>query len=113
METDDAADLVVPETKRWMTTVLRPVGPLEESGLERVGMALSILAACSDMVVIDLTAATVTSPKALARTLAGPSARLDKEGRCLLLRGVPSQVRAELDRAAVPVITLADDALPS
>jgi hypothetical protein len=113
METFDAANLVVPETKRWMTTVLRPAGTLDRSGLDRVGLALGILAACSDMVVIDLTAATVVNPRALARILAGPSVRLDQEGRCLLLRGVPAQARAELDRAALPVIMLAEDALPA
>jgi hypothetical protein len=83
---------------------------LNRPGMDQVARALTILAACSDMVVIDLTAATVTSPHALARTLAGPAAELDHAGRCLLLRGVPPQVRAELDRAAVPAITLADDA---
>lgn len=113
METYDEIDLVVPETRRWLTTVLRPVGLLDRSGLDRIALALAILAACSDMVVIDLTAATVTSPQALARTLEAPSIQLDQAGRCLLLRGVPAQVRAELDRAAVPVIALAEDALPA
>jgi hypothetical protein len=113
METFDAANLVVPETKRWMTTVLRPVGRLDRSELDRVGLALGILAACSDMVVIDLTAAAVISPRALARTLSAPSVKLDQAGRCLLLRGVPAHVRAELGRAAVPVIVLAEDARPA
>ena len=113
METYDTENFVAPETRRWLTTVLRPVGPLDQSGLDRVSLALAILAACSDMVVIDLTAATVTSPQALARILAAPSVELDRAGRCLLLRGVPARVRAELDRAALPVIALAEDALPA
>jgi hypothetical protein len=113
METYDPANLVTPEIRHWLTTVLRPVGLLDQSGLDQVGLALAILATCSDMVVIDLTAATVTSPQALARTLAGPSVELDRAGRCLLLRGVPARVRAELDRAALPVIALAEDALPA
>ena len=37
----------------------------------------------------------------------------DVPRQALLLRGVPAQVRAELDRAAVPVIALAEDALPA
>jgi hypothetical protein len=113
METYDTADLVVPETRRWLTAVLRPAGLLDQFGLDRVGLALGSLAACSDMVVIDLTAATVTSSHALALTLAAPAVELDRAGRCLLLRGVPARVRAELDRAAVPVIALAEDALPA
>jgi hypothetical protein len=113
MEIHDAAQRPVPETRRWLTTVLRPAGLLDRPGLERVALVLGILAACSDMVVIDLTAATVTSPRGLARTLAAPAAELDQAGRCLLVRGVPAQVRWELDRAAIPVIALADDAQPA
>jgi hypothetical protein len=110
MEIHDVTERAVPETRRWLTTVLRPAGLLDRPGLDRVALVLGILAACSDMVVIDLTAATVTSPDGLARTLAAPAAELDQAGRCLLVRGVPPQVRAELDRAAVPVVALADDA---
>ena len=110
METYDAADRVVPETRRWLTAVLRPAGLLDRPGLDRVGLALAILATCSDMVVIDLTAATVTSSRDLAQILVAPAVELDQAGRCLLLRGVPARVRAELDSAAVPAITLADDA---
>jgi hypothetical protein len=113
METYDADNRVVPETRRWLTTVLRPVGLLDRSGLDRMELALGILATCSDMIIIDLTAATVASPRALARTLMAPSVKLDQAGRCLLLRGVPPQVRAELDRAAAPAIALAEDALPA
>lgn len=103
------ADLVLPETRRWLTTVLRPAGMLDRPGLDRVALALSVLAACSDMVVVDLTAATVVSPGALARTLMAPAEELDRAGRCLLLRGVPRQLRADLDRAIAPAITLSDD----
>ena len=105
----DGADLAVPDTRRWMTTVLRPAGLLDRPGLDRVALVLAILATCSDMVVIDLTAATVVSPHALARTLLAPAIELDQAGRCLLLRGVPRPVRAELDRVVVPAVTLADD----
>jgi hypothetical protein len=113
METNDGASPRASETRRWLTTVLRPVGLLDRSGLDRMELALGILTACSDMVVIDLTAATIDSPQALARALMAPSVKLDKAGRCLLLRGVPQQVRAELERASAPVITLAEDALPA
>jgi hypothetical protein len=85
---------------------------LNRSGLDQVTRALAVLTACSDMIVIDLTAATVTSPHALAQALAAPATELDQAGRCLLLRGVPPQLRAELDRAAVPAIALADEAPP-
>jgi hypothetical protein len=109
----DQADLALPETRRWLTTVLRPAGLLDQPGLDQVGLALAILAACSDMVVVDLTAATVVSPRDLARTLLAPAEELDRAGRCLLLRGVPRQLRAELDGVIAPAITLAEDAGPA
>jgi hypothetical protein len=113
MESYDMAQLAVPESRRWLTTVLRPAGLLDGPGLDHVALMLGILAACSDMVVIDLSAATILSPQGLIEAVAAPAAQLDRAGRCLLLRGVPSQVRAELDSAAVPVVTLADDAQPT
>jgi hypothetical protein len=98
----------VPQTRRWLTTIVRPVGTLDRSGVDQVRMAISVLATCSDMVVVDLSAARVAAPRGLAVTLLEPAMELDRAGRCLLLRGVPPQLRAELDRAAVPAITLAD-----
>jgi len=98
----------VPQTRRWLTTIVRPVGTLDRSGVDQVRVAISVLATCSDMVVVDLSAARVAAPRGLAVTLLEPAMELDRSGRCLLLRGVPPQLRAELDRAAVPAITLAD-----
>jgi len=64
------------------------------------------------MVVVDLTAAEVGSPHTLARCLRAPALRFKLAGRCLLLVGASPSLTAELDRAAVPVITLAADAPP-
>jgi len=58
------------------------------------------------MVVIDLTAADVRSPRDLARNLRAPARRFDRAGRCLLLVGASPGLTAELDRSAVPVVTL-------
>jgi hypothetical protein len=96
----------------WLTTILRPAGPLDQSGIRRLAEALSALAASSDIVVVNLTAAEVGSPRALARYLRAPALRFELAGRCLLLIGASPGLTAELDRAAVPVVTLADDALP-
>jgi hypothetical protein len=38
---------------------------------------------------------------------------MDRAGRCLLLRGVPRQLQAELDRLAAPAIAIADDSGPA
>ena len=96
----------------WLTTILRPAGPLDQSGIRRLAEALGVLAASSDIVVVNLTAAEVSSPRALARSLRAPALRFELAGRCLLLVGASSGLAAELDRAAVPVVTLAADTLP-
>ena len=96
----------------WLTTILRPAGPLDQSGIRRLAEALGVLAASSDIVVVNLTAAEVSSPRALARSLRPPALRFELAGRCLLLVGASSGLAAELDRAAVPVVTLAADTLP-
>jgi hypothetical protein len=108
-----ATGRAAPQTRRWLTTIVRPVGTLDRCGVDRVSLALAILATCSDMVVVDLSDVRVASPGRLAAALLEPAAALDRAGRCLLLRGVPPQLRAELDRAAVPAIALAEAPEPA
>jgi hypothetical protein len=100
------------EEDGWLTTVLRPAGTLNRPALDRLSRALTTLAASSDMVIVDLTAAHVAAPGALARTLHAPAVELQQPGRCLLLIGAPPDLLAELDRAAVRVAVL-DDAPPA
>ncbi len=96
----------------WLTTILRPAGSLDRSVLRRLSESLSHLADCSNMVVIDLTAASVVNPRTFARELLPPALAFERAGQCLLLVGASTALTAELDRAAVPVVTLAADALP-
>jgi hypothetical protein len=95
----------------WLTTVVRPAGPLDHAALARLSAALGVLEPSSDMVVVDLTAADVRDPGDLARHLLAPARRFDEAGRCLLLVGASPRVEHELRRGAVPVVTLAPDAL--
>jgi len=96
----------------WLTTILRPAGSLDYTALQRLGLALGQLAAASDMAMLDLTATDVGDPRAFARALRDPAAAFERAGRCLLVIGASARLTAELDRAAVPVATLAEDALP-
>ena len=100
------------ERAGWLTTILRPAGALDASALRRLKNALGPLAACSDMVIVDLTAAEMRSPRALAMNLRQPALDFDRAGRCLLVVGASAELAAELDRDAVPVVTLAADVLP-
>jgi anti-anti-sigma regulatory factor len=93
----------------WLTTVVRPAGPLDHAALARLSAALGVLEPSSDMVVVDLTAADVRDPGDLARHLLAPARRFDEAGRCLLLVGASPRVTAALRRGAVPVVTLAPE----
>ena len=96
----------------WLTAILRPAGALDGPAACRLCESLGHLAACSDMVVVNLTASSVSCPRALARKLLTPARRFDRAGRCLLVIGASAELAAELERNAVPVVTLAADALP-
>jgi hypothetical protein len=97
----------------WLTTILRPAGSLDEPATAGLCEALPHLAASSDMVIVNLTATAVDQPRAFARKLLAPARMFDQAGRCLLVIGASAELTAELDSCAVPVITLAADALPS
>lgn len=100
------------EQAGWLTTILRPAGSLDRLALHRLSESLGHLATCSSMVIIDLTAADVVNPRTFARELRPPALAFEQAGQCLLLVGASPRLTAELDRAAVPVVTLAADATP-
>ncbi len=97
---------------RWLTATLRPAGTLDKAALRGLSESLGHLAASSNMVIVDLTAAVIGSPRAFARELRAPARTFDEAGQCLLLLGASPELTAELDRHAVPVITVAADAPP-
>jgi hypothetical protein len=97
---------------RWLTAILRPAGTLDGVALRGLGDSLGHLASSSNMVIVDLTAAVVSSPRTFARDLLAPARTFEEGGQCLLLLGASPALTAELDRLAVPVITLAADAPP-
>lgn len=100
------------ELSGWLTTILRPAGALDEAALRRLRDALAPLSASSDMVIIDLTAAEISSPRAVAMSIRTPALDFERAGRCLLVVGASADLTGEFDRAAIPVATLAADALP-
>jgi hypothetical protein len=97
---------------RWLTAILRPAGTLDKAALRGLSESLGHLAGRSNMVIVDLTAAVVASPRTFARDLRVPARTFEQAGQCLLLLGACPELTAELDRQAVPVITLAADAPP-
>jgi hypothetical protein len=97
---------------RWLTAILRPAGTLDRAALRGLSESLGHLASSSNMVIVDLTAAVVSSPRTFARDLLAPARTFEETGQCLLLLGASPALTAELDRHAVPVNTLAADAPP-
>jgi hypothetical protein len=97
---------------RWLTAILRPAGTLDKVALRGLSESLGHLAASSNMVIVDLTAAVVASPRSFARDLRASARTFEEAGQCLLLLGASPDLTAELDRLAVPVITLAADTPP-
>ncbi len=97
---------------RWLTAILRPAGTLDKVALRGLSESLGHLASSSNMVIVDLTAAVVINPRSFARDLLAPARTFEEGGQCLLLLGASPALAAELDRYAVPVITLAADAPP-
>jgi hypothetical protein len=96
----------------WLTTVLRPAGRVDRAVAHKLGAALGALADASDMVMIDLGAADVRNPRALAAALREPAAAFARTGRCLLVIGASAELTGELERAAVAAVALAPGAIP-
>jgi hypothetical protein len=103
---------VDPGADEWLSTVLRPVGELNQRALRRLVAVLDRLTPTSDAVILNLAATQVTAPRAVARSLRPPARAAQRAGRCLLLVGAPPALVAELDRAGVPVTTLPAELLP-
>ncbi len=101
---------VAGEVRAWLTSVLRPAGTLDADAVGRLAEALTTLAASSDMVVVDLSAASASSASALAAALRAPAEQLSRRGGrggCLLLVGPGPDLVAELQRGGVPAATVA------
>lgn len=94
----------------WVTAAVRPAGTINRSTSARLGRSLSVLAGAVDMVVLDLTAASVIEPRLLARALRKPGERLSGHRRCLLVVGGAGDLVDELERQGIPVASCA--ALP-
>jgi len=107
-----AAASAAAEQGRWLTAILRPAGTLDRAALRGLSESLAQLATSSNMIIVDLTAAVVSNPRAFARDLLAPARTFEQAGQCLLLLGASPEMTAALDRYAVPVVTLAADAMP-
>jgi hypothetical protein len=82
----------------WMTAMLRPVGVLTGAAIDRLADELSAVAAGANIVVVNLVAAEVPNPDALAEALRRPGEMLTGPDKCLLIVGAGADLLAALDR---------------
>jgi hypothetical protein len=97
-----------PQSKGWLTAVLRPAGTLDDTAFGRL---LAELSATADMVVVDLDATRILDLAAFLDALRPAAARLARPGRCLLLVNAPGALEHALLVADVPAATLAADTM--
>lgn len=90
----------------WLTAMLRPVGELADRAIERFIEDLMALAQRANIVVVNLVAASVPAPAALARALRVPGAMLSGPDKALLLVGADDSLLRELRRLGGDIATV-------
>jgi hypothetical protein len=100
------AQFTVSEDGFWLTAMLRPAGELAGRAIERLVEDLTALAERANIVIVNLVAASVPTPAALAKALRGPGAMLTGPDRCLLLVGADPDLLRELRLAGGDVDTV-------
>jgi hypothetical protein len=82
----------------WLTAMLRPAGELAGRAIERLVDDLVAIAERANIVIVNLVAASVPAPAALANALRRPGAMLSGPDRVLLLVGADAALLRELRR---------------
>jgi hypothetical protein len=101
------AEVTLTRNGDWLTAVLRPAGELAGRAVERLVDDLLALAQRANIVVVNLVAASVPAPAALARALRRPGTVLSGPDKCLLLVGADPRLLRELRLAGGDIAALA------
>ena len=91
------ADVTYHRDGVWLTAMLRPAGELAGRAIERFIDDLTEIALKANIVVVNLVAATVPTPAALASALRRPGAMMSGPNQALLLVGADDHLLAELE----------------
>ena len=103
-----AAQLTLSRDGIWLTAMLRPVGELAGRAIDRFIDDLVDLAQRANIVVVNLVAASVPSPMALANALRRPGQMLSGPDKALLLVGADETLLAELRRVGGDIAAMTD-----
>jgi hypothetical protein len=90
----------------WLTAMLRPAGELAGRAIDRFVDDIVSMAQRANIVVVNLVAATVPKPAALARALRRPGAMLSGPDQALLLVGADEDLLTELRRQGGDIATV-------
>jgi hypothetical protein len=90
----------------WLTATLRPVGELAGRAIDRFVDDLVSLAQRANIIVVNLVAASVPRPAALARALRRPGAMMSGPDQALLLVGADEDLLSELRRHGGDIATV-------
>lgn len=100
------AEITLSRNGIWLTAMLRPAGELAGRAIDRFIEDVMALAQRANIVVVNLVAATVPKPAALARALRKPGTVLSAPDRALLLVGADDDLLAELRRQGGDIATM-------
>lgn len=85
----------MPVTQAWLTAQVRPAGSFGRRDVGRLRVLLDALSGCASVVVVDLGAARLRSPRAVA-VIEDAARRLDRAGGCLVCVNADPEVRERL-----------------
>lgn len=87
----------------WLTAQVRPAGSFGRRDVTRLRALLDALSACASVVVLDLAAARLRSPRAAA-AIDDAARRLEASGGCLLCLNADAEAAARLSGCAHAVV---------
>ena len=96
----------IPETA-WLTAMIRPAGTFGRNDTSRLRALLDALSACASILVLDLQAAWLRSPRA-GQVIEDAACDIERRGGCLLCINVDSESRACLLAAGDHAVLMDD-----
>jgi hypothetical protein len=100
-----------PTDATWITADVRPAGSFGRREAGRLGVLLGSLSACASLVVLDLSAARLLSPRAAA-AIDSAAAALERHGGVLLCVHADDESRACLRGCTHAVVVGSDEPVP-
>ena len=91
----------------WLTATIRPAGTFGRNETSRLRALLDALSACASIVVLDMQAARLSSPR-VGEVIENAACNIERRGGCLLCINVDSESRACLSAAGEHAVMMDD-----